>query len=49
MAGNTAVVTTYIFLIPEDAFPGDVEFNSLMASSSNKVMLQKLVKEHMKT
>jgi len=34
---------------PEDNFPGAVEFNKIMASSGNKVKLQKLVKEHKKT
>jgi len=38
-----------VFPKPEDAFPGAVEFNRIMASSGNKVRLQKLVKEHMKT
>jgi len=38
-----------VFPKPEDAFPGVAEFNKIMASSSNKVRLQKLVKEHMKT
>jgi len=34
---------------PEDIFPGSVEFNKLMVNSDNKVRLQKLVMEQMKT
>ena len=38
-----------VFPKPEDVFPGAVELNKIMASSGNKVRLQKLLKEHMKT
>ena len=34
---------------PEDTFPGACEFNKLMVNSGNKVRLQKLVKEHLRT
>ena len=34
---------------PEDNFPGAAEFNKVMTSSPNKVRLQGLVKEHIKT
>ena len=35
-----------VFPKPADTFPGSVEFNKLMVNSSNKVRLQKLLKEH---
>ena len=38
-----------VFPKPEDNFLGALEFNKIMASSGNKVRLQKLVKKHMKT
>ena len=34
---------------PEDKFPGASEFNVFMLNSENKVRLQKLVKDHLKT
>ncbi|KAK1898274.1 Regulator of telomere elongation helicase 1 [Dissostichus eleginoides] len=34
---------------PEDKFPGAAEFNELMVNSGNKVRLQKLLKEQLKT
>jgi len=38
-----------VFPKPKDNFLGALEFNKIMASSCNKVRLQQLVKEHMKT
>ncbi|KAJ4921706.1 hypothetical protein JOQ06_002006 [Pogonophryne albipinna] len=38
-----------VFPKPEDKFPGAAEFNELMVNSGNKVRLQKLLKEQLKT
>ncbi|MES9880814.1 MAG: hypothetical protein ABW185_08030 [Sedimenticola sp.] len=38
-----------VFPQPKDTFPGAAEFNKLMVNSGNKVRLQKLVKEQLKT
>ena len=40
---------TNVFPRPDDKFPTAVEFNKVMANSTNKVRLQKLVLKHIKT